>query len=133
MPEVLVPALDLGPVPPGRGRPVGSAGSISRRDGDRGARAVRANLPQIAAVALETGQGKWTGADPAYVTHLLAHGSVVIGLMDGFVVGFGATRRLGRGPGAVSMLGDLFVRPQMHGSGCGRAMLAWLWPVAGAG
>jgi GNAT superfamily N-acetyltransferase len=93
--------------------------------------AVRADLPRIAAVALETGQGEWSGADPAYMTHLLAHGSVVVGVMDGSVIGFGATRRLGSGPGAVSMLCDLFVLPQMHGTGCGRAMLARLWPDGG--
>jgi hypothetical protein len=55
----------------------------------------------------------------------------VVGVMNGSVVGFGATRQLGAGPGAVSMLCDLFVRPQVHGSGCGRAMLAWLWPGHG--
>lgn len=93
--------------------------------------AVEADLPQIAAVAAETGQGEWSGADPAYMTHLLAHGSVVVGVAGGSVVGFGATRQLGSGPGAVSMLCDLFVRPRMHGSGCGRAMLAWLWPGHG--
>ena len=35
---------------------------------------------------------------------------------------------VGSGPGAVSMLCDLFVHPEVHGSGCGRAMLAALWP-----
>ena len=39
--------------------------------------------------------------------------------------------RLGSGPGAVSMLCDLFVHPEVHGSGCGRAMLAALWPGTG--
>jgi GNAT superfamily N-acetyltransferase len=92
--------------------------------------AVAADLPQIAAVALATGQDEeWGGADPAYMTHLLAHGSVVVGVMDGSIIGFGATRQLGRGPGAVSLLCDLFVRPEVHGSGCGRAMLARLWPA----
>ena len=94
--------------------------------------AVPADLPQIAAVAVATGQDEeWGGADPAYMNHLLAHGSVVGGVMGGVVVGFGATRRLGSGPGAVSMLCDLFVTPQVHGSGCGRAMLAGLWPGDG--
>jgi GNAT superfamily N-acetyltransferase len=94
--------------------------------------AVAADLPQIADVALATGQDEeWAGTDPAYMTHLLAHGSVVVGTMGGSVVGFGATRQLGSGPGAVSMLCDLFVRPQAHGSGCGRAMLARLWPGSG--
>jgi len=62
--------------------------------------AVLADLPQIAAVALATGQEEeWGGADPAYMTHLLAHGTVVV--------------------------------PREHGSGCGRAMLAELWPGGG--
>jgi hypothetical protein len=90
--------------------------------------AVLGDLPQIAAVALATGQDEeWGGADPAYMNHLLAHGSVVVAVQGGSVVGFGATRQLGRGRGAVSMLCDLFVSPQLHG-GCGRAMLARLWP-----
>jgi len=94
--------------------------------------AVTADLPQIAAVALATGQDEeWGGADPAYMTHLLTHGSVVVGVSDGSVIGFGATRLLGSGPDAVSMLCDLFVHPASHGSGCGRAMLAALWPDAG--
>jgi GNAT superfamily N-acetyltransferase len=94
--------------------------------------AVAADLPQIAAVALATGQDEeWGGADPAYMSHLLAHGSVVVAVTGGAVVGFGATRQLGSGPGAVSMLCDLFVSPRVHGSGCGRAMLARLWPGDG--
>ena len=94
--------------------------------------AVLADLPQIAAVALATGQEEeWGGADPAYMTHLLAHGSVVVGVAGGSVIGFGATRQLGSGPSAVSVLCDLFVDPRKHGSGCGRAMLAELWPGGG--
>ena len=94
--------------------------------------AVLADLPQIAAVALATGQDEeWGGAGAAYVTHLLAHGRVVVGVRGGRVVGFGATRVIGVGPGAVSMLCDLFVDPRLHGSGCGRAMLAELWPGRG--
>jgi GNAT superfamily N-acetyltransferase len=93
--------------------------------------AVVADLSQIAAVALATGQDEeWGGADPSYMTHLLAHGSVVVGVSGGSVIGFGATRSLGSGPDAVSMLCDLFVDPRAHGSGCGRAMLAALWPDA---
>jgi GNAT superfamily N-acetyltransferase len=90
------------------------------------------DLPEIAAVALATGQGEeWSGADPAYITHLLACGKVVVGVSDGSVIGFGATRRLGSGTGAVSMLCDLFVDPRIHGSGCGRALLARLWQEPG--
>jgi GNAT superfamily N-acetyltransferase len=91
-----------------------------------------ADLPQIAAVALATGQDEeWGGADPAYMTHLLAYGRVVVGVSGGSVIGFGATRQLGTGASAVSMLCDLFVDPRMQGSGCGRAMLAGLWPGRG--
>jgi GNAT superfamily N-acetyltransferase len=94
--------------------------------------ATGADLPQIAAVALATGQDEeWGGADPAYMTHLLAHGRVVVGVAGGRVAGFGATRPVGSGPGAVSMLCDLFVHPEVHGSGCGRAMLTALWPGTG--
>jgi GNAT superfamily N-acetyltransferase len=94
--------------------------------------AVLADLPQIAAVARATGQDEeWGGADAAYMAHLLTHGRVVVGVSGDSVVGFGATRQLGRGPGAVSMLCDLFVDPRLHGSGCGRALLADLWPGRG--
>jgi hypothetical protein len=65
------------------------------------------------------------------MTHLLAHGTVLVGVSDGSIVGFGATRRLGSGPGAVSMLCDLFVDPRLHGGGGGRAMLARLWRGTG--
>lgn len=95
--------------------------------------AVPEDLPGIAAVALATGQdGEWDGADPAYMAHLLAHGRVAAGVIDGTVAGFGATRRIGDGPGAVSMLCDLFVDPRAHGAGCGRAILDWLWSGPGA-
>jgi GNAT superfamily N-acetyltransferase len=86
------------------------------------------DLRGIAAVALATGQDEeWGGADPAYARHLLAHGRVVVGVSDGSVVGFGATRQLGTGASPVSMLCDLFVDPRFHGGGCGRAMLSALW------
>jgi hypothetical protein len=95
-------------------------------------KAVLGDLPGIAAVALANGQGEeWGGADPAYVMHLLAHGTVVVGVSGGSVIGFGATRELATGVGAVSMLCDLFVDPRAHGSGCGRAMLAELWSAPG--
>ncbi|MFF3666494.1 GNAT family N-acetyltransferase [Microtetraspora malaysiensis] len=86
------------------------------------------DLDAIAAVALATGQGEeWTGADPAYVGHLLAHGRVVVAEQNGTVTGFGATRRIGDGPDAVTMLCDLFVDPRSHGRGAGNAMLRALW------
>ena len=86
------------------------------------------DLDAIAAVALAAGQDEeWGGADPAYTAHLLAHGRVVVGISGGSVIGFGAVRQIG----AVSMLCDLFVDPRAHGGGCGRAMLASLWPGDG--
>ena len=90
------------------------------------------DLPAIAAVTRATGQEEeWSGADPAYVTHLLTHGRVVVAVRDGEVAGFGATRQIG-GPGAVSMLCDLFVDPRLHGAGAGRAMLSELWRDGGS-
>jgi hypothetical protein len=87
-----------------------------------------ADLPGIAAVALATGQDEeWGGSDPAYMAHLLAHGTVLVGVAGGAVIGFGATRLLGDGPGAVTMLCDLFVDPGSHGGGSGRAILDRLW------
>ncbi len=87
-----------------------------------------ADLDAIAAVAVATGQGEeWTGADPAYIGHLLVHGRVVVAEQRGTVTGFGATRRIGEGPEAVTMLCDLFVDPGSHGLGAGHAMLSALW------
>ena len=95
--------------------------------------AVPGDRPGIAAVALANGQGEeWAGADPAYVGHLLAHGTVVVGVRGGSVVGFGAARTLALGGGPVSMLCDLFVDPAAHGTGCGRALLAALWSAPGS-
>jgi GNAT superfamily N-acetyltransferase len=91
------------------------------------------DLAAIAAVAAATGQvEEWSGSDPAYVRHLLAHGKVMVAERRGAgergtVTGFGATRRIGRGPAAVTMLCDLFVDPGSHGRGAGRALLAALW------
>jgi hypothetical protein len=45
----------------------------------------------------------------------------------GAVAGYGATRRIGPGSDAISMLADLFVEPAAHGMGCGRAILDALW------
>ena len=90
--------------------------------------ATEADLQGIAAVAIATGQvEEWSGSDPAYVTHLLAEGTVMVAESTDGVTGFGATRRIGDGPGAVTMLCDLFVDPQFHGLGIGQALLAGLW------
>jgi len=92
------------------------------------------DLLAIAAVAESTGPAEeWSGTDPAYVRHLLAHGQVLVaerqatGGQDTVVTGFGATRRMGDGPDAITMLCDLFVDPGSHGRGTGQALLAALW------
>ena len=87
------------------------------------------DFPAIAKVAVATGQDEeWAGSDPAYLAYLLEHGTLLAAERDGLVTGFGATRLIGDGPAAVSMLCDLFVHPGMHGRGCGRAILSRLWP-----
>ncbi|MFE9204354.1 GNAT family N-acetyltransferase [Micromonospora sp. NPDC007230] len=87
------------------------------------------DLDAIARVAEAAGQrGEWTGADPAYVGHLLRYGQVVVAIDDDRVAGFGATRDIAGRAGVTSMLCDLFVDPSHHGRGHGRALLAELWP-----
>ena len=91
--------------------------------------ATAADFPAIAKVAVATGQDEeWAGSDPAYLAYLLEHGTLLAAGRDGAVTGFGATRLIGDGPAAVSMLCDLFVHPGTHGRGCGRAILSQLWP-----
>jgi GNAT superfamily N-acetyltransferase len=91
--------------------------------------ATPADFPAIAQVAVATGQDEeWAGADPAYLAYLLEHGTLLVAERDGSVTGFGATRLIGDGPAAVSMLCDLFIHPGTHGRGCGRAILSQLWP-----
>ena len=86
------------------------------------------DLAAIARVAKATGQvEEWSGSDPAYVGHLLAHGRVAVAEQDGAVTGFGASYRIGAGPAAITMLCDLFVDPRFHGQGVGQALLAALW------
>lgn len=90
--------------------------------------ATEADLDAIAEIAIATGQHEeWAAANPAYIRHLMQHGQVEVAELAGKVAGFGATQRIGTGPGAVTMLCDLFVDPAVHGSGLGRAMLASLW------
>src|SRR5438128_6392411 len=83
------------------------------------------DLPGIAAVALACDQPLTeSGADPAYVRHLLAYGEVAVAIDEhGEAIGFGATRRVG----TVSVLTDLFVSPGQQGAGVGHALLSRLW------
>jgi GNAT superfamily N-acetyltransferase len=91
------------------------------------------DFPEIAKVAVATGQDEeWAGSDPAYLAYLLEHGTLLVAGRDGAVTGFGASRLIGGGPAAVSMLCDLFVHPGTHGRGCGRAILSQLWPDGAA-
>jgi GNAT superfamily N-acetyltransferase len=90
--------------------------------------AAASDAEAIAGIAIATGQdGEWSGTDPAYVRHLLAHGRLVVAEHRGVVAGFGATLRIGTGPAAITMLCDLFVDPGRHGLGLGQAMLGVLW------
>src|SRR5260370_40048008 len=57
------------------------------------------DLAAIAAVAAATGQvGEWSGSDPGYVRHLLAHGRVLEAGHGGAGTRVGAARRAGDGP-----------------------------------
>src|SRR5256884_4215635 len=90
--------------------------------------AAAAGTEAIARIAIATGQDEeWSGSDPAYVRHLLAHGRLIVAEHRGTVAGFGATHQIGAGPAAVTMLCDLFVDRGCHGLGLGRAMLGVLW------
>jgi GNAT superfamily N-acetyltransferase len=93
--------------------------------------AANSDLADIAAITAATGQHDlWGGSNPAYIQHLLDVGRVVVAELAGTVAGFGAVQQVGAGPDAISMLCDLFVHPDAHGRGCGRAMLADLWSTA---
>ena len=90
--------------------------------------AAAADTEAIARIAIATGQDEeWSGSDPAYVRHLLAHGRLIVAEHRGVVAGFGATHQIGAPPAAITMLCDLFVDPGSHGLGLGRAMLGELW------
>jgi GNAT superfamily N-acetyltransferase len=94
--------------------------------------ATGADIDAIATVAQATGQTEeWSGSDPAYVTHLLKAGHVVVAEDRGQVTGFGAVRDVPTSKGSARMLCDLFVDPGCHGRGLGRAMLAVLWDGGG--
>jgi ribosomal protein S18 acetylase RimI-like enzyme len=104
--------------------------------------ATETDLAAIIKIGQATGQVEdWTTVFPDYVRHLIAHGQFLVGVRDASldkrraggapeqyrVIGFGATRQIGAGPAAISMLTDLFVDPAAHGTGTGRAILDALW------
>jgi GNAT superfamily N-acetyltransferase len=91
-------------------------------------KAVSGDLPAIIAIAKATGQDEdWHVVYPAYIRHLMTHGSLLVAERSGVVAGFGATLPIGAGAGAISMLTDLFVHPRAHGTGTGRLILGKLW------
>lgn len=87
----------------------------------------QSDLAAITSIAQATGQDEdWDETFPAYVRHLIRHGSLLVAEHDGGVAGYGGTLRIGAGPTAACMLTDLFVDPTAHGLGTGRALLAAL-------
>ncbi|MER7283800.1 GNAT family N-acetyltransferase [Dactylosporangium sp. NPDC000244] len=89
------------------------------------------DVASIARISRAVGQPEaGSGADPAYVSHLLRNGTVRVARDGGGnVLGWGATAT---GP-LGWMLTDLFVDPQHHGRGFGGALLRELWPDQRAG
>ncbi|MEV7969010.1 GNAT family N-acetyltransferase [Sphaerisporangium sp. NPDC088356] len=65
----------------------------------------------------------WTGM-PDFLDAERAFGTLVVGEVDGRIVGYGGVLRRGR----VSHLGDLYVLPEHQSSGVGRAILDRLLP-----
>jgi GNAT superfamily N-acetyltransferase len=96
---------------------------------------VRAARPDdvaaIAAIAIAAGQeDDWSGRNPAYVRHLMQQGRLLVAESAGRLTGFGAAQPVGPAAEPVTMLCDLFVHPDAHGSGIGRAILTQLWGSA---
>ena len=90
-----------------------------------------ADTAAIAAIAIATGQDHdWSARNPAYVQHLMGHAVLLVAESAGQVTGFGAAQQVGPAAEPVTMLCDLFVDPDTHGSGTGRALLAELWGPA---
>jgi len=82
------------------------------------------DLAAIAAIAAATGQDEdFDVTFPAYVRHVMAHGTFLVAERGHAVTGYGGTLQVG----GASMLTDLFVHPTAHGSGIGRAILHDLW------
>ncbi|WP_432926600.1 GNAT family N-acetyltransferase [Microbispora sp. CA-135349] len=86
--------------------------------------AADADMPGLRAVANSFGLlGMWP-EQPDFVDAEREFGAVVVGEVDGTIVGFGGTLRRG----TVTHLGDLFVLPDHQSSGVGRAILSRLLP-----
>ncbi|MHB1432178.1 MAG: GNAT family N-acetyltransferase [Streptosporangiaceae bacterium] len=87
-----------------------------------------ADLAAITRIARATGQEEdFEVVFPGYLRHLAEHGRLVVAERPAGVAGYGATLRIGAGPGEICMLTDLFVDPRAHGAGIGQAVLSELW------
>lgn len=87
------------------------------------------DLADIAAIARSNGlSGEGSGADPAYVGHLLRNGRVVVASTSAGPVGFAAAIRVG----GTTMLADLFVDPRRQSAGAGAALLGYIFSPGGA-
>jgi GNAT superfamily N-acetyltransferase len=82
-----------------------------------------ADVPGVVAVAALVDELDGGCGDPRYLSHVRRTGQVVVGVVDDEVVGYGVTRMIG----VVEMVSDLFVHPQFHGRGIGRALLSAGW------
>jgi GNAT superfamily N-acetyltransferase len=90
--------------------------------------AAMTDLDAIRAIAVATGQeDSVDGGFPAYLRHLMDHGTFLVAVRGEAVTGYGAALPIGAGARAVSMLADLFIDPREQGSGIGRAILTGLW------
>ncbi|MBE3013544.1 GNAT family N-acetyltransferase [Microbispora sp. NEAU-D428] len=86
--------------------------------------AADADMPGLRAVAEHFGTlGLWP-EQPDFVDAERAFGEVLVGEVDGAIVGFGGTLRRG----TVTHLGDLFVLPDHQSSRVGRTILSRLLP-----
>jgi GNAT superfamily N-acetyltransferase len=75
------------------------------------------DLPGIAEVSVASGTD--SGTESEYVRHLMRDGTVAVAIADGRPIGFAAALPVGD----VTMLADLFVRPDAQSAGAGRRLL----------
>jgi len=75
------------------------------------------DLPGIAEISVASDTD--SGTEPEYVRHLMRDGKVAIAVADGRPIGFAAALPIGD----VTMLADLFVRPDAQSAGVGRRLL----------
>jgi len=75
------------------------------------------DLPGIAEVSVASDTD--SGTDVEYVRHLMHDGTVAVAIANGRPIGFAAALPVG----GVTMLADLFVRPDAQSAGAGRRLL----------